>query len=242
MALPAHILEQLPQNLRNLEVGPANAAPAGASLSLGAPAIEALLPDGGLPRGAVIELALQGSAALGTSLALAACRSAQGEGIARGGEPPWCAFVDPSATLYAPGVAQANVRLDRLLVVRPSPVAMGRVAIRLAESQAFAVLVLDAAGTVGSEVDVSLASWTRIVRRLALSAEQSGATVLLMTDRDAKRPLPLPVAQRIELTRSARDRLSLRVAKDRRGRVSAARTVAWVRSGSCPVEPVLKAG
>jgi recombination protein RecA len=51
--------------------------------------------------------------------------------------------------------------------------------------------------------------------------EGSDGAVLLLTDRLAARPMPLPVAMRIEVERPAEDRLTVRVAKDRRGRVTA---------------------
>ncbi len=203
-------------------------------LPLGIAELDAVLPEAGLPRGKVIELAVAGGIALGTSVGLSACRSAEREAEAQGSDAPWCAFVDPSGTLHAPGVVGAGVRLDRLLVVRPSLEALERTAIRLVESQAFAVVVLDTVGVPGARTNVSLGTWPRVIRRLSLAMEGSGTTVLLITDSDAPRPLPLPVAMRLELIRTAADRLSIEVAKDRRGRVSGPRTVAWARRGYAP--------
>jgi recombination protein RecA len=122
-------------------------------------------------------------------------------------------------------VASAGVDLTRLLVVRPSQEAIERTAIRLAESQAFSVLVIDTTGVSGASLRVALGSWPRVVRRLAISAEESGTCVLLVTDGEAHRPLPLPVAMRLEVARPGANRLSVRVAKERRGRVSGPRTV-----------------
>jgi recombination protein RecA len=124
------------------------------------------------------------------------------------------------------------VALERLLVVRPGLEALSRVAIRLVESQAFAIVVVDLAAVPGAPLNVPLGSWPRIVRRLALALEGTEGIVLLVTDAGAERPLPLPVAQRIELARPAAGELALRVAKDRRGRISAPRTIAWARAGS----------
>lgn len=227
MALPASLLEHLPASLR----------PGGEAHSLESPPsvlemggeLDALLPDGGLPRGAVTELSVSGGSASATSLALMACHAAQSAAVARGEEAPWCAFIDPSGTLYGPGVAAAGVRVDRLLVVRPSLEALERTAIRLAESHAFSVLVVDTVGVLGKSLKVSLGSWARVVRRLALGAEESGACVLLTTDSEMPRPLPLPVALRLELSRPNGERLTVRVAKDRRGRVAASRSIAWGR-------------
>ncbi len=227
MALPASLLERLPLALTR----PGNAAGSEAApgLALGVAELDGVLPDGGLPRGGVVELCVKGGAALATSLALTACHAAQEEARRLGGAVPWCAFVDPSSTLYAPGVAQAGVALERLLVVRPPLEALSRVAVRLVESQAFAVTVIDTAGVPGAELDVALGSWPRIVRRLSMALEGSAGLVLLVTDAAAARPLPLPVAMRLELGRSEGDKLSLRVAKDRYGRVSGPRSIAWVR-------------
>ena len=230
MALPAHLLELLPPG-----VGPGSGLEETrvAALELGVPAIDAALPDAGLPRGKVVELAVAGGAALGTSLALYACRAAQRSGDRPGLGIPWCAYLDPAGTLYAPGVAGAGVSLDRLLVVRPDLDALPRVAIRMAEARAFAVLVVDTTpspAAAGEEARVSLGAWVRVVRRLALAVEGTEALVLILTERAAPRPVPLPVALRLELRRDAATHLSIRVAKDRHGRVSAPRSLAWVRA------------
>src|SRR3954470_13038761 len=81
-------------------------------LALGWPEVDALLPDGGFPRG-VVELSTPRALGGATTVALAAVRAAQAK------DPrAWCAWIDPEATLYAPGVARAGVDLARLLVVR----------------------------------------------------------------------------------------------------------------------------
>jgi hypothetical protein len=43
--------------------------------------------------------------------------------------------------------------------------------------------------------------------------------------------LPLPVAQRLEVARPSADKLTVRIAKDQRGRVSSPRTIAWTGAG-----------
>lgn len=207
---------------------PAN-GPELAGLGFGIPELDALLPDGGLLRGGVVELCAAGEGALGTSLALAACAQAQAEVRARGGHTPWCAFVDASSTLYGPGVAAAGVELSRLLVVRPPLAALSRVALRLAESEAFAVVVVDLSGVVGERVAASLGTWPRVVRRLAMAVEGTGHSVILLTRDADRRPLPLPVAQRLEVSRPSADKLLVRLAKDQRGRVASPRPIAWSR-------------
>lgn len=230
MALPAHRHDRLSPVL--LHTGVRFAQPAegpSSGLPLGIAELDALLPDGGLLRGSVIELSVAGEGALGTSLGLSACAQAQAEARGRGANVPWCAFIDPSRTLYGPGVAAAGVDLTRLLVVRPPLSALSRVAVRLAESDAFAVVVVDLTGVVGTRVSVPLGTWPRVVRRLAMAIEGTGHSVLLLTREADRRPLPLPVAQRLEISRPSVDALLVRVAKDQRGRVSAPRPVAWSR-------------
>ena len=51
-------------------------------------------------------------------------------------------------------------------------------------------------------------------------------SVLLVTDAREQRALPLPVAQRIELSQPSSGKLGVRVAKDRRGRITQTREVA----------------
>lgn len=221
MALPQHLLSQL--------VRKAEAIPTVPGLPLGLGELDSVLPDGGLLTGGVVELSIESGAALGTTIGLGACRAAQQGVKAKGGEVPWCAFVDPSEcpSLYAPGVVQAGVELDRLLVVCPPLEALSRVAVRLVESRSFAVVVIDTLGVPGRHANLSLAKWPRIVRRLALAIEGSQRSVILITDGSVARSMPLPVAQRIELTRPTEHELSVRIAKDRHGRVASAKKIAW---------------
>ncbi len=236
VALPAALAHLSPRLVRAGALeheagGPDQAVP------FGFEELDRQLPDGGLLRGGVVELALGGSG-LGTTLGLAAVRAFQQRESASFAArvKPWCAFVDASSTLYAPGVAASGVALERLLVVRPPVEAISRVALKLTESGVFELVVVDLLGTLGRSLDFSLARFARVVRRLSMAVDGSNKSVLLLTDARVERALPLPVAQRIELTRSAIDRLSARVAKDRRGRVTAQRPIAWTR-GSAVLEP-----
>ena len=233
MALPAHVLDRLPAaSLRQhgVRIGEAPEL-AKTGLSLGVEALDRVLPDHGLSRGSVIELSIHGGSALGTSLGLAACRAAQQAARARGGSVPWCAFLDPTGTLYAPGVAAAGVQLDRLLVVRPSVESLGRVALRIVESAACTVTVIDLLGVPGQSLSINLTSWLRVVRRLAMGVDGTQHSVILLTDAAEQRPLPLPVGQRIELERPSEGKLTVRVVKDKLGRISSPRSIAWARSG-----------
>ncbi len=201
--------------------------------------IDEALPDGGLPRGAVVELAAPYGLARATSIALAACAAAQEEARVRGGEGTtgaWCAWLEPASeaaagtgadksSLFAPAVARAGVDLARLLVIRPPVEALARVAARAAQSRVFSVIVVDLAGVPGRRPEVRLDRWVNPVRRLAMAVEGLETTVILLTDALTPRALPLPVALRLEVERAAPDRIRLAVAKDRRGRVAPARQV-----------------
>lgn len=219
--------------------------PERAVLKLGWPELEKLLPDHGLPRG-VIEIAAmpklgsKGASRLPQSMmggattiairAIAAMHRREGEA--------WAAWItptssgatrgsmgEPTPSLYAPAFARADVDLDRLLVVRPPPEALARTVVKVAASGAFGLLVVD----VPNPNDLSVGRTKSgpngannagasdvVVRKLALAAEESGTTSLLLTSAIAKRSIPWPVALRLEVERRP-DSLSVRVTKDRRG-------------------------
>jgi recombination protein RecA len=226
MALPAALAGISPALAKaGVHIGAA-LGPEVQALPFGIEALDQVLPDRGFLRGGVVELSVACESGLATTLSLAAVRSLQREGRASAaGQAPFCAFVDPSASLYAPGVASLGIELERLIVVRPQSEAIGRVAIKLSESSVFALVVVDTVGT-----DLSLKSFVRIVRRLSMAVDGTKNSVLLLTSASQPRALPLPVAQRIELSRPTRDRLVVRVAKDRRGRVTPPRSLIWAKS------------
>ena len=227
MALPAHLAARFsPALVRALRVGSNPSQGARDGFGFGIAELDEALPDRGLQRGGVIELSLA-EGAPGTSLSLGLVHHLQAERERAGHTVPWAAFLDPGATLYAPGVAAAGVRLDRLLVVRPSLEALSRTAIRLAHSPAFELVVVDTLGVPGASHEVTLRDWPRLVRRLALEVDGSNRSVVLLTSASSPRSLPLPVAQRLEIARPALNRLTVRLAKDRLGRVTSPRSVAF---------------
>jgi RecA/RadA recombinase len=193
--------------------------------------LDGVLPDGGLPRGAIVEVAAARALGRSTSVALAACAAAQADARLRSGDPStvgaWCAFVDPWSTLHAPAVVASGVDPMRLLVVRPPMDALARSVLRIAQSRAFSMIAVDLAGVPGVEVHakegtaaaVRLDRWVNVVRRLALAIEKTDSTVLLLTDAAAPRSMPLPVALRLELECTREKDWVARVAKDRHGRV-----------------------
>jgi recombination protein RecA len=204
-------------------------------LPLGISALDAVLPRGGLIQGSVIELQVQGAGSAATSFALCACRAAQqagGQLLADDraqtfdAQKPWCAFIDASSSLFAPGVARMGVELERLLVVRPDVDAIERVAIRIAEAKAVSLLVIDLRGALGG-LPVASQRWPRTVRRLALAVRSLGTCVLVITPSEPRSALPLPVAMRLEFSRARRESFEIRVAKERSGRVSPACKIPW---------------
>lgn len=227
--------------------------PARPVLGLGWPELEAALPDRGLPRG-VVELAarprLHGKASSSamrscpesmrggaTSIAIAATRALHASDARA-----WSAWITPAhadaPSLYAPALAQAGVDLERLLVVRPPPQALARTAVKVASSGAFALVVIDVPhrhDLVGARAPTRRAASAAlahdvgalVVRKLALAAEESGATSLLLTSALAPRVVPWPVAMRLEVERRP-DALSIHVTKDRRGHGSSHQVVRLV--------------
>jgi hypothetical protein len=226
-------------------------------LPLGLPALDEVLPRGGLDFGSVIELRVCGASGAATSFALAACRAAQylASRYSEGGncfpdncfpEPGprspnwgaggrsasgWCAFIDPSASLFAPGVAQLGVDLERLLVVRPDLGSAERVAVRIAESKVCSVVVIDLRGVLG-ELSVDNRRWQRTIRRLSLAIKPLCTCILVLTHTEGLSAhvepiVPLPVALRLEFSRSSSENFELKVAKERSGRVGQPRAVPW---------------
>lgn len=218
--------------------------PERAVLGLDWPELERMLPDHGLPRG-VVELAamprLHGGASRHgsgawlrggtTSIAIAALRS-----LHASDEHVWAAWITAEGSekrpavppIYAPALAQAGVDLDRLLVVRPPPQALARTVVKVAASGAFGLVIVDAPHRqdLSGGVAVPLASRRGdrqngdasavVVRKLALAAEESGTTTLLLTSGLTPRAIAWPVALRLEVERRP-EALSIRVTKDRRG-------------------------
>src|SRR5262245_49389791 len=98
----ATVLESasLARTIPGVTVGRSHVAP-GRVLPLRFGQLDEVLPDAGLPRGAVVEIAAPYGLALATSIGLAACASAQSEAKLRGGKDTagaWCAWIEASAT------------------------------------------------------------------------------------------------------------------------------------------------
>ncbi|KON81544.1 translesion DNA synthesis-associated protein ImuA [Azoarcus sp. PA01] len=106
---PLATLARLPPGL----VWPADrlARPAEAGVPTGFAALDAQLPGGGWPRGALIELLMDAFGIGELALLLPALRAAAPE--------RWIAWIAPPHLPYAPALAAAGVRLDRLLLLTP---------------------------------------------------------------------------------------------------------------------------
>ncbi len=225
--MSAAISELLSRLGSRLESAESLAAGEGSALKLDWPELDAALPDGGLPRG-VVELSAPRSLGGGASIALAAIRAAHARDARA-----WCAWIDPEGTLYAPGVRGAGVDLARMLVVCPPRAELARVAVKVASARAFDVIAIDIDAVPGAIAKIlegrsakKRAAWPMdvLVRKLTLLAAEGGATILLLTDSTVHRPVPWPVALRLEVARTP-ESIALRVAKDRKGRVGVTKTV-----------------
>ena len=155
------ILEELRRRVRRIERRPARRE---GFLATGLPEVDALLPGGGFPRGALADLA-GGPASGKTRVALAALREAQGEG-------GLAAFVDGRGELYPPAAVGLGVDLARLLIVRPGEGGLWA-AEALLGSGAFAAGAVDVPlrGLAPARAEAAL-------RRLRAAAERGGAAAL----------------------------------------------------------------
>lgn len=167
----------------------------------GCPEVDAALPGGGFPRGALSELA-GGPASGKTAVALSLLTAL--------GPDDLFAWVDVRGDLYPPAAAARGVDLARLLVVRPG--AAGPQAERSAGGRAPAVTALWAAeallasGAFAAVVmDVPAARLAQgadaMARRLQAAAEKGGAIGLWLAPR--RSALRIPAAVRLELSLEA---------------------------------------
>lgn len=221
MALPLQ-LQHLEHKLKLVDV--ARPAPLYApGLMTGWQGLDVVLEGRGLPKG-VVELCAQHGRGGATSVALSAVRAAQ-----RASLVAWCAWLDPEANLYAPGVALSGVAPERLLVVRPPRVQLLRTALRVVRAAAFEVVVVDmeppSSDPAPSDVRAAV-ELEHTVRKLSLLAEESSVTVLLLSNASVRRRAPLPVVLRLELCRRPEE-LCVRVAKDKRSVHTKEQSLRW---------------
>jgi protein ImuA len=219
------IIEGLREEIRRIERRPPQRP---CFISSGRPEIDALLPGGGFPRGALTEL-VGGPASGKTGLVLSALAAAMGgEGLA--------AFVDGRGELYPPGAMAFGVDLARLLVVRPVAPEQGeRESVRSALWAAEGLLASGAFEAVAMDVPIeraharALGNLDGMLRRLRAAAERGGVVALWLGLPEGAR---VPSAARLELSAGAAGGRVRRALA--RGAAGAARTE-WRGTSHCPV-------
>jgi protein ImuA len=207
------VLEDLRRQIRRIERRPARRE---GFLASGRPEVDALLPGGGFPLGALSVLS-GGPASGKTGVVLSALHEAQADRAL-------AAFVDGRGELYPPAALALGVDLARLLIVRPErgPARGDRGARDAALPGLWAAEVLLASGAFAAvAVDVPLRGLPAsraeaMLRRLRAAAEKGGAAALLLA---APGGPAIPAAVRLDLD-GARLRPVLRAVgseEDRRG-------------------------
>jgi len=196
------VLSELREAIRRIERRPARRTGA---VPCGIGGVDAELPDGGFPRGALSELA-GGRASGKTAVALALLASLGADDL--------FAWVDGRGELYPPAAAARGVDLGRLLIVRPGVCAKhpllgssagpqaGAVqgalwaAEALLGSSAFAAVVIDVPlGAWGARAGAGR-GWEAVARRLQTAAEKGGAVGLWLSS--TRSALRAPAALRLE--------------------------------------------
>ena len=182
------VLADLREQIRRIERRPARRS---GVVPCGLGGVDAALPDGGFPRGALTELA-GGPASGKTAVALAV--------IAALGVEDLAAFVDARGELYPPAAAARGVDLGRLLVVRPGRPPRGEVgadrdpalaalwaAEALLGSGAFAAVAIDV------PLRRDLRGADAALQRLRAAAERGGAVGLWLAPASAAVRAPATV-------------------------------------------------
>ena len=166
------VLEELRRRIRGIERRPARRP---GLLPSGRPEVDARLPGGGFPCGALVDLT-GGPASGKTLVALSTLREAQrGKGLA--------AFVDGRDELYPPAARALGVELDRLLIVRPGERGDARGGAEALPGLWAAEVLLGSGAFAAVAVDVSLrgvptARAEAMLRRLRAAAEKGGTVAL----------------------------------------------------------------
>jgi protein ImuA len=219
-----HVLTELREAIRRIERRPARRS---GVVPSGLAEVDAALPDGGFPRGALCELA-GGRASGKTAVALSMLASL--------GEKDVFAWVDGRGEIYPPAAAARGVDLGRMLIVRPGAAPFtpsgSRAAPGPGEDRALQACLWAAEALLGSAafaavvMDVPLhragRGWDAMARRIQTAAEKWGAVGLWLTSPRAA--VRVPAALRLEL-RSDGERVAARrtmggVALERRGHVA----------------------
>lgn len=171
------------------------------TLPSGYAALDAELPGGGWPRGALTELLVDGSGLGEVSLLLPALRALRDEG-------GWSLLVAPPYPPHAPAWAAAGVDLARLVVVAPAP---GK---RAGADALWAMEQALASAAPRAVLGWSAAADARAVRRLQVAAGGSGALAFLLRPlRAAAESSAAPL--RLQLCAAPQGRLGVQLIKRR---------------------------
>ncbi len=190
------VLARLREEIRRIERRPGRRD---GLVACGIAAVDAALPGGGFPRGALAELA-GGPASGKTAVALSL--------VTQLGDSDLFAWIDGRGELYPPAAAARGVDLGRLLVVRPpmparpgAPPPGGEPPWRAALWAAEAVLASGAFAAVVMDVPLpaTVPAADAVARRLQAAAERGGAVGLWLAG-SARAGLRLPAAVRLDLS------------------------------------------
>ena len=161
-------------------------------------ALDALLPGGGWPAGALSEI-------LGTRHGTGTMQLVLPALAHLSREKRWLAWVAPPHIPYAPALAQAGVDLDHVLVVHP----------RAARDHAWAVEQALRSGTCGAVLAWLEVGDGQVLRRLQLAAEAGGSWGLVFRSFRAARQ-PSPAALRLSVE-PGKDGMAVHILKRRGG-------------------------
>jgi cell division inhibitor SulA/protein ImuA len=167
------------------------------AVASGFAALDAELPGGGWPRGALTELLVDGAGVGELGLLMPALRAIRAEG-------GWSLVIGAPYPLHAPAWAAAGVDLTRLLVVSPA----------LAHDALWAAEQALTSGAPGAVLCWTARADARAVRRLQVAAAAGGAAAFLF--RPAAAAAEASVAPlRLSLTTGTRGRLAVSIPKRR---------------------------
>ncbi len=182
----------LPDILQRADIWRGGTTPPARALPSGFAGLDALLPGGGLPRGALTEIVIAREGIGELSLLMPA--------LARATEDErWLVFVAPPHVPYAPALARAGINLARVLIVHP----------RNAQEGLWAVEQALRAGTASVVLAWLAHADPKALRRLQLAAEAGDSLGVLYRS-----------ARSIDETSSAALRLKLEPASIENARVA----------------------
>lgn len=191
----------LPDILQRADIWRGGAAPPAQALPSGFAGLDALLPGGGLPRGALTEIVIAREGIGELSLLLPA--------LARATEDErWLVFVAPPHVPYAPALACAGINLARVLIVHP----------RNAQEGLWAVEQALRAGTASVVLAWIAHADSKALRRLQLAAEAGDSCgVLYRSARSIEETSPAALRLKLEPASLEGARVAVHILKRRGG-------------------------